>query len=227
MLYFQFNMNNIPIIPEPIYLHYLSALLDGDKGTCKSVVTNLLSEKLDVKIIYKDLIERSMYRVGALWDRCRISIADEHAATQISLEILGLINSQSHIKPATGRSIIITCVQKEYHDLGARLVSDFLEFRGWNSTFLGSNIPVKDFVKLVHDKKPDLVGLSNNFYLNVGRLFDFIDNIKTKSPDQKIIIGGQGPKNCYSEIISKYCDIRYLNSLDEVDNYLIENFDSN
>ncbi len=209
-------------IPESIYLHYLSSLLDGDKKTCRSVVNGLLNKKFDIKTIYNEIIQKSMVRVGQLWDKCRISVADEHVATEITKEMLSIINMSKPEGDSVGKSIVITCVQKEYHELGPKLIADFFEFKGWNSTFVGANTPPKEFLKLVGERKPDLIGISNNFYFNVTKLFELIEMLKHHNPDQQIIIGGQGPKNCYVDVISKYPDVRYLNTLDELENYLTE-----
>jgi methanogenic corrinoid protein MtbC1 len=211
-------------IPEPIYLHYLSSLLEGDKKSCRSVINKLLNDDIDIKIIYKDIIQRSMIRIGQMWDKCRISIADEHVATEITKEMLTIINYQRANGNTNGKSIIITCVQKEYHELGPKLIADFFEFKGWNSTFVGPNTPPKEFMKLVEEKKPDLIGISNNFYLNVTKLFELLDMLKSHNPAQQIIIGGQGPATCYVDVISKYPDVRYLNSLDDIENFITESY---
>jgi methanogenic corrinoid protein MtbC1 len=211
-------------IPEPIYLHYLSSLLEGDKKACRDIIKKLLKDDVDIKEIYNNIIKKSMARVGQLWDKCRISIAEEHIATEITKEMLTIINNSRADGFEVNKSIIITCVQKEYHELGPKLITDFFEFKGWDSTFVGANMPPKDFVKLVNDKKPDLVGISNNFYMNVTKLFELLDLLKTQNPAQQIIIGGQGPANCYVDVIAKYPDVRYLNNLDEIENYITESY---
>ncbi|MBU1095259.1 MAG: cobalamin-dependent protein [Bacteroidetes bacterium] len=211
-------------IPETVYLHYLSALVDGDKETCRLIISKLLTEKHEAKSIYDNIIKKSMYRIGQLWEKCRLSVAEEHVASEITKEILSLINISTENKCKTGKSIVITCVQKEYHEIGPKLISDFFELKGWCSTFVGSNIPPKDFIKLLKEKKPDLVGISNNFYLNITRLLELVDLIKQQTPEQQIIIGGQGPNNCYLEMIDKYPDVHYLKTLDDIENFIVEKF---
>ncbi|MBN1300473.1 MAG: cobalamin-dependent protein [Melioribacteraceae bacterium] len=209
---------------ETVYLHYLSALLEGDKNTCRSIINNLMNEKTDVKIIYKDVIQKSMVRIGELWDKCRICITTEHVATEITKEMLSVIKLHGNYIQPVNKTVLVTCVQKEFHELGARLISDFFEMKGWNSIFAGANTPPKELMKFISEKKPDLVGISNNFYLNVIKLFETIDMIKLKYPDQRIIIGGHGPENCYVNVIAKYPDITYINTLEELENYITESF---
>ena len=72
------------MIPEAVYLHYLNALLDGDKKQCLQIVVNLLDQKVSLKEIYLQLFQRSMYRIGQMWENERCSIANEHIATKIT-----------------------------------------------------------------------------------------------------------------------------------------------
>lgn len=209
-------------ISESVYLHYLSALLDGDKPTCRDIISGLINDKVDTKEIYEKFIQKSMYRVGELWDKCRLTIAEEHRASEITREILAFINVSRSKQISTNKSIVITCVQKELHELGPRIISDYFELKGWNSTYLGTNLPDKELLKFIKQRKPDLVGISNNFYMNVTKLLELLDRIKSTFPEQKIIIGGQGPSNCHLEMISKYPEITYINNLTVLDNYLIE-----
>lgn len=209
-------------ISESLYLHYLSGLLDGDKVTCKSIINKLLDEGVEAKDIYNSLIQKSMYRVGELWDKCRLTIAEEHVASEITRELVSLINLSQKKPGSVGKSVIITCVQKELHEIGPRIISDYFELKGWKSTFIGTNIPHKELLKYIHQNKPDLVGISNNFYMNVTKLLELLDLIKSNIPEQKIIIGGQGPSNCHLEMISKYPEITFIKDLNELDNYLVE-----
>jgi methanogenic corrinoid protein MtbC1 len=198
----------------------MSALLDGDKAACRGIITRLIQEHVDVKIIYESIIQKSMYRVGYLWDKCRISIADEHIASEITKEMVSLININTKRSGSKGRSVIITCVQKELHDIGPRIIANYFELMGWNSIFIGVNIPDKELVNYIGKYKPDLIGISNSFYMNVTNLLGLLDLVKTQFPDQKIIIGGQGPTNCQLQSISKYADITYIHTLDDLENYI-------
>ncbi|MDP3444121.1 MAG: B12-binding domain-containing protein, partial [Ignavibacteria bacterium] len=70
------------MISEVIYLHYLNALLEGNKKECMQIVVNLIDHKISLKEIYVQLFQRSMYRIGTMWEKERCGIADEHIATK-------------------------------------------------------------------------------------------------------------------------------------------------
>src|SRR3989339_253472 len=142
------------IIPEAVYLHYLNTLLDGDKKQCTQIVLNLIEQKVSIKAIYMELFQRSMYRIGQMWEREKCSVAGEHIATKITEALIELVSTSSLGDDENGKLALITCVDKEYHELGARMVAGFLEAYGWGTIFVGSNTPQSDIIAFVREKKP-------------------------------------------------------------------------
>lgn len=212
------------MISQAVYLHYLSSLLDGNKTDCIKIVKKELEKGTDVKNIYIDLIQKSMYRIGYLWEHNRAKISTEHIASKITDSILTLIADYFADKEKVNRTFIITCVDKEFHELGAKMIADYLEIKGWNSIFLGSNTPKEEIISLIENKKPDLFGLSNNLYINVARLIRLMNDIRQNFPDQKVIVGGQAIGEEYHNYFDKYPNITYINSLDALDYYITSHF---
>ena len=209
------------MISEAVYLHYLNAMLDGDKKQCLQIVENLLAEKVCIKDLYLNLFQRSMYRIGQMWEKDRCSITDEHIATKITESMIEITSAHHCCKNYTGKVAVITCVDKEFHELGARMVSGYFDARGWDAIFVGSNSPQSDLLQLINERRPDIVGISNNFYMNTNRLTKLVDQVKAMIPDQEILIGGLASSKCVC--FSKYENVHYIASLDELDNYLAQN----
>ena len=210
------------MIPEAVYLHYLNTLLDGDKKQCAQIVLNLIDQKISIKEIYMELFQRSMYRIGQMWEREKCSVAGEHVATKITEALIELVSTSSLGDDDNGKLALITCVDREYHELGARMVAGFLEAYGWRTIFIGSNTPQLDIINFVREKKPDLVGISNSFYINVIRLFKLIQAIKEEFPDQEIIVGGQALAEGRDGQLSQYNNVRYVTCLNGLEKYLNE-----
>ncbi len=208
------------MIPEAVYLHYLNALLDGDKKQCLQIVVNLLDQKVPLKEIYLQLFQRSMYRIGQMWENERCSIANEHIATKITESLVEIASVHSGDEKRNGKLALITCIDKEFHELGARMVAGFMEANGWDTLFVGSNTPQADIINLIKERKPDVVGISNNFYINISRLAKLISLIKHELPDQEILVGGQALAEGRCSCLDKYEKVFYIPSLDELEKYL-------
>ncbi len=208
------------MISEAVYLHYLNSLLDGDKKQCLQIVDSLYNQGVCLKEIYLELFQRSMYRIGQMWENQRCTIAGEHIASHITESLIEITSVYSSNESRIGKTAVITCIDKEFHELGARMVSGFLEALGWDSIYLGSNMPGTDIIDVIKTRQPDLVGISNNFYINISRLIKLIDKIKYEFPEQEILVGGQALNQGRCECLQNYNSVHYINSLNELDNYL-------
>ncbi|MBZ0200907.1 MAG: cobalamin-dependent protein [Ignavibacteriaceae bacterium] len=208
------------MIREVYFFDFFNSLIVGDKTNCSVIIETLHRENVDVKKIYTNLFQRSLFRIGKMWDENQISIAEEHAATQVIESLMGLLQLKYRCGEKTDKKAIISCVDKEFHLIGARMAAHIFELNGWNVSFLGASTPTREIIKLIEKIKPDIVGLSFNFYLNFFRLTKEIDTIRKHFPDLKILIGGQGVKQTDEKVINKYENLFYFNSLFELDTFI-------
>lgn len=207
---------------EVVYLHYLNALLDGDKKQCLDIVKNLMDQNVSIKEIYMELFQRTMYRIGQMWENERCTIADEHVATKITEGMIEYVADNCSNCKKNGKLALITCIDKEYHELGARMVAGFLDALGWKTIYIGANIPLEEIICLMRKKHPDLVGISSSFYINIKRLIFLLDEIKSEFPEQEIIVGGQSLSEGRSECLVKYNNVHYITCLNGLEKYLSE-----
>lgn len=210
------------MISEAVYLHYLNALLDGDKKQCTQIVQTLIQNEIGIKEIFMDLFQRSMYRIGLLWEKERCSIADEHIATKITDGLIELVSNSFTTEKKIGKLALITCIDKEFHDLGARMVAGYFEASAWNTIFAGSNTPEQDIIHLIKEKQPDIVGISISFYININRLIKLVQVIKENFPAQEIIVGGQALSEGHTNILSSYEKVNYITCINGLDKYITE-----
>lgn len=133
----------------------------------------------------------------------------EHAKTQIvrsSIELLS-VHIIKNTPLRNQEKIAVICPHGEYHELGARVVSEAIRKEGYNVLFLGSSLPNKDIVKLVKssDLKAIVFSISNFFTMHsINPVIDEINKIK---PDLKIILGGQAINHNPSQIHGENCEL--------------------
>ncbi len=208
------------MISETVYLHYLNALLDGDKKQCSQIVQKLINNNVGMKEIFMELFQRSMYRIGLLWEKERCTIADEHIATRITEGLIELVSNSFTNEKRIGKLALITCIDKEFHDLGARMVAGYFEANGWNTIFAGSNTPEQDIIHLIKEKQPDIVGISIGFYININRLISLVQVINENFPAQEILIGGQALLEGHTNILSVYDKVNYITCINGLEKYI-------
>ncbi|MFW5820911.1 MAG: cobalamin B12-binding domain-containing protein [Bacteroidota bacterium] len=191
-------------ITDKLYQDYLSSLLSGEKITCRQIVKDLIDKEIEVKELYINLFQRSLYDVGELWENNYITVATEHLATSLTSSLMTLTYPIIFNTEKIGKKALVTAITNEYHQIGARMIADLMELQGWDTFFLGANIPLEDLENMIVEKEPDYLALSVAIYFNISNLEKILVRITGKFPDQKIIIGGQAFRWGGEEVVKNF-----------------------
>ena len=205
-------------IKQSHFLGFYNALLDGDKDKCTSIVHSLIEEGADIKDIYVELFQKSLYRIGKLWDHNKISIPEEHLATRIVESLISRFAPTGSMNK--DKKVVVTCIDKEFHEIGAKMVSNVFEYAGWKTYYLGASVPAKEILKYVKQIDPDVIALSWGLYLNLGRFLEVVDHLTRFFPTKKIVVGGQALAEKSENILKKYKNVKYINSLDSLESFI-------
>src|SRR4028119_2447445 len=106
------------------------------------------------------LMQPVAYEIGELWQRNKLSIAQEHLATAIMEHQLGALHTQVVPHRITSRTLVLACVPGDLHRMGSRMIADAFEEEGWRVVYLGADVPIAELVAIVGQEHPDLIGLS-------------------------------------------------------------------
>lgn len=205
-----------PMITEELYHGYLASLLAGEHRRCHTVVTGLLGQGVEIKDLYIDLFQRSLYEVGEMWEHRKISVAVEHMASAITESLLTLVYPAIFSAEHSGKSVVISCVANECHQIGSKMVADFFELHGWHGYFLGANTPKADLLQMIDEKQPQLVGLSLSLTSNLRTLVRTIRDITDRRPDSQIIVGGQAFRHGGVDALCQFTNARHISSLGDL-----------
>lgn len=208
------------IIDNEVYNIYRENLLSGNRVECTRIVNDLIVKEVGILDLYINLFQRSLYEVGSMWEMNQISVAVEHLATSITSNLLNLIYPILFNQEKTGQKVIVSCVANEYHQIGGRMVADIFELHGWNSYFLGANMPNDHLLDYVQENKPDLIAISMAIFSNLPILEKMLAALQNQFPKINIVIGGQAFRWGGSEICQLYPNVKYLESLNSLRNFL-------
>ena len=205
------------MITGEIYEKYLDCLLQGKRSCCREIVGELVQNRVDLKSIYTDLFQRSLYDVGSLWETNRISVAKEHLATAITEGLLNTIYPQLFEGSRDCGRAVISCSVNEYHQVGGKMVADIFEMNGWQGYFLGANTPVEELTGFIDEISPDLLGLSLSIYFNYPAFERCVAAVHSEFPQLDIIVGGQAFNWGGCEILKTLGYVEYIPSLDKLE----------
>lgn len=166
-------MQTNPAIQE-LQRDYLNALLAGSGRLADQVLERALEAQMTPQRIYLDLFQPAAYAIGRLWQRNRVSVAQEHLATAIIERQMGELHPLFRPRRERGRTIVIGCVPDEWHRVGARMVADFFEAEGWTVYYLGASAPIRDLVGITRETQADLVGVSAQMLFNLPRVQELV-----------------------------------------------------
>ena len=203
-----------------LYQDYKKALLEGKKAYCKDIIQQLIAEKADIKYIYLEFFQRSLYEVGELWESNQISVAREHLATSITTQLMTLMYPLIFSSPKNGKNAIITCIDSEHHQIGARMVADIFEISGWDTYYLGANTPVNELLRFLEKNLPDMLAVSLAIYSNYPHLLELLKQVHAQHPDLKIIAGGQAFRWAKKDLLEGFPQVEYIPTLEKLQGLL-------
>ncbi len=200
-------------VTESIYREFLAALLAGDRRRCAATVDAQIQRRPGIRDLYEGLFQRALYEVGDLWEANRISVATEHMATAITEGLMNTLYDRIVSPDRTGRTAVIASVTDELHQVGGKMVADVFEMHGWDSYYLGADIPAGELVRVVRDLDPDVVGLSMSLYFHLDALRRTIHGLRDQTGDPTVFVGGQGFRHGGRQALAGEPNLIYIDSL--------------
>ncbi len=157
---------------------YLSAVLAGNRIAAQDAVFDALDRGATVRQVYLDVFQPALYTVGQMWETGQLSVAQEHLATAITQAILSGIYARVPLATSGLRRAIVACLAGNYHEIGPRMLADFLQMAGYDTRFLGANTPTDSLLAMIDEVKPDVVGLASTTQEQVDQVKDAIERIR-------------------------------------------------
>lgn len=173
---------------------FLDAIVAGSRRRAFEVADAALAGGMGIRALYLDVFQPALREIGRLWQQNRITVADEHLATAITQAAMARLYERLFAAAAGhGPSMIAACAEGERHEVGLRMVCDILELEGWDTVFLGAAVPTPDLVRLICERKPEVVALSASIGPNVPGVETAIRSIREKCGNEPplIVVGGR------------------------------------
>jgi methanogenic corrinoid protein MtbC1 len=183
----------------------LEALIAGDREKAWAVITQTVTSGVPVRDIYLQVFQPVLRETGRLWQIGDAGIAQEHFVTASILLFISRLHDQIHSAARKtgrrGKTLVAGCVSDELHDVGIRIVADFFEMDGWDTYYIGGNIPAQSLLEAVQNQNADVVALSSTMAFHLPVVHYLVRSLRAdpKTRDVKIIVGGY-PFNIVPEL---------------------------
>ena len=173
---------------------YLQALLQADRRQASQLVMDAVAQGTSVRDIYLHVFQQSQYEIGRLWQSNQISVAQEHLCTAATQLIMSQLYPLIFSTERKGRRIVTACVGGDLHEIGIRMVADLFEMAGWDTFYLGADVPSDSIVQTVVDREAHVLALSTTLTINISSVAKVIKEVRSnRACEETIILVGGHP----------------------------------
>jgi MerR family transcriptional regulator, light-induced transcriptional regulator len=198
---------------------FLNRLINGDHATCSSLAKDY-TKRNSIQDFYENVVKKALYDIGELWEHNKISVATEHLSSAIVEAILNELYAQIVAKEKVDKTVIVACVENEFHQIGIKMISDIFEMQGWNTHFLGSNTPTQELIAYTKTINPDMLAISLSIYFHLPVFENLIQMLRNEFPFLPILVGGQAFRHGGLELLKKYKNVTYQPDLLGAESYI-------
>ena len=185
------------MLTEKHFQEFSKILASEDKEAALAYALALLqSDETGVVDLYTRILAPALNQMTCQEEDQRLCIWREHVHTAIIRTIVEscypfVIAEKKKMNIGDRGKAAVLCPPEENHELGARMVADFLTICGFETIFVGSNTPYEEFLNGVEILKPKLIAISVTNYYHIFVTKKIVADLRSKMGDQvKIVIGG-------------------------------------
>ncbi|HEV7278826.1 MAG TPA: ATP-binding protein [Pirellulaceae bacterium] len=175
-----------------VAMDYLSALLKSDRHRAIRSALNAVDQGASLESVYLNVFQRTQREVGRLWQLRQITVAQEHFCTAATQLAIAQLYPRILERSSNGRKLVAAAPAGEFHEVGLRIVTDLFEAQGWDTMYLGANVPAESVAAAIDSYRPQLLLLSVTMAYQLNAAERLIDLVRSSEAGRKlkILIGG-------------------------------------
>lgn len=166
-------------------------------------IERILEEEYQEKGIlrlYVETITPLLIRLGELWQLNTLNISHEHLFSNTLRKFIIVKTDTVKAEKQLNKSVLIFLTNGEHHEIPILFYNYFLKSFGWNSIYLGANVPTEDLRLAIIQKKPDLVFTSMIINVTGDRFHRKLDSLLEIIPENKLCLSTTKPIKNKSEL---------------------------
>jgi excisionase family DNA binding protein len=144
--------------------------------------------------IFDDLLAAAMRRVGDLWHRGDLTVAEEHLATRAALYALQTLD-RVVAEPEPNNLLAVCCsTEDDFHELPIQCTELILRHEGWEVLSLGSHTPFYALTEIVARLHPSLVCVASTILGDLDRAVREFKELRAQAArvGASLVLGGAG-----------------------------------
>lgn len=123
----------------------LQRLLAADQAGAWKVIEAAQASGKNPRQLYLELIVPAMHAVGERWARGTVSVAEEHAASQVMIRIVSRLSARITRRGVSKGTVVVGTPASELHVLPLMIAADLIRLEGFEVLDLGCKLPADSF----------------------------------------------------------------------------------
>jgi methanogenic corrinoid protein MtbC1 len=166
---------------------WIEACISFDEKTAEQLLAQAAA-LYSPEVICTEFLQKALAEIGQRWIDGKVSVQQEHFASTLAVRRLEALIAASPSPTRPGR-ILVVCPPEEQHVFGQLMITFLLRRNGWETLFLGANVPLSNIEDTVQTVKPNLVIMSAQTLYTAATLLQAAEAIgEAKFP---VAFGGQ------------------------------------
>ena len=170
---------------------YVTALLAGaGRRAIALVCAAIEAGELAADQVIESVLAPALREIGRRWHLGEVTVAEEHFASFTTTQALTRILAMAPPAESNGRTVLLTAVAGDPHEIGIRFASAFFELDGWASVCLGADTPAEDLAHMAARLDADLVCIGATLDRQRESVARTIQALRAARPGQRVLVGG-------------------------------------
>jgi MerR family transcriptional regulator, light-induced transcriptional regulator len=179
--YASVDTNLPPVQGEEIEIlrkRWAEACLAFDERTAERILAQSFAI-YPVEVVCLDILQKGMSDIGKGWYEGKVSVQQEHFSSALAMRRIDAMLGASPQPTRTGR-ILIACAPGEEHVFSQMLLQLLLRRRGWETIYLGANVPLDRLESSLDHVRPHLVILTAQRLSTAATLLEMAETLQDK-----------------------------------------------
>jgi methanogenic corrinoid protein MtbC1 len=171
-----------------------AAILQGERSQANALLEDYALSH-SYRLAMSEVMEPVLEEIGLNWDKELISLAQGYIAGKVAEDCLLKVDAEDHQNstPRVNKGpVVIGNIEDDFHSLGRKLITIFLQSAGWQVIDIGNDVPAEDFVNKAVETGARIIGVSAMMYTtaeNIKKVRSEIDR-RNLSGRIKLAVGG-------------------------------------
>jgi len=134
---------------------WINACLRYDEQAAENALTRAFA-LYPADVVCLEIMQKGLVHIGDLWYRNEATVQQEHFASALAMRRLNTLVTAAPLPNRPGK-IIVACPADEHHIFAPLFLTLMLRQKGWETIYLGANVPREYLESTIASTNPDLI----------------------------------------------------------------------